>query len=655
MLRIQLQSNAAALRVRAFGLSSTKIRSLRQFSSKATNGTGTSSKASEGQEAGSKSGGGMFVFLTATMIAQLGLFGCSYKANHDEAFNKQLKDNVPEIIFEKIIQPAKITTKVFEGFISGASIEDQIEAVKEKKTKSAEPTAKSTPVATNTKPAPVAQQKAPAPTPVSTPPSPTVVQKPVKKEQEQKVVSESKEDKVNVSPSKQDMEKVLNNAKPLLQEEKPVVQSPEKSIQSTPQTAKKVVQKEQTKSTGSSSSMLSSMSSKDLKKKTGSAAVVADIMGDSKTRSIALRKQLENSVLKGLESDDLFTLKAKVNQLAADLFERITWENVRLENAVQNVEKELEKKYKGVLSKHKTELEHELRQKLLDKEEEVQKRVVAQSQAMIDKYEQQFNSAIKSQAEGFQTAMADELKTQAIKIRDELQGQLNHQVATLEKKHADHLLEIQPKIDSLSAQFNEINSTVDGSHKLIADTMTFHKISSEILGLEIVLSNTVSTEATKKSLKKLIDSSTNDTFASSVLDTLPKRLLKEGVCSQAELKTRFMVMREEMRKAALAPDAAPNAMIGQLIGSILATISWAPEGYITGPGLEETLARAAFHIERGNIKKTLEELNGVKTSVPYAQVLMGDWKQLASDRMVVDQAIKILKAKTLIMNKSYSG
>jgi hypothetical protein len=39
-------------------------------------------------------------------------------------------------------------------------------------------------------------------------------------------------------------------------------------------------------------------------------------------------------------------------------------------------------------------------------------------------------------------------------------------------------------------------------------------------------------------------------------------------------------MREEVRKAALAPENVPSKLVGQLIGNILSKISWQPDGFV---------------------------------------------------------------------------
>lgn len=88
----------------------------------------------------------------------------------------------------------------------------------------------------------------------------------------------------------------------------------------------------------------------------------------------------------------------------------------------------------------------------------------------------------------------------------------------------------------------------------------------------------------------------------------------------------------------------------QLIGTVLAAISIAPNGLVSGHGAEETLSRAAYYLERGRLTETLRELDAVEG---YAQVLMQDWKALARERLIVDQSVRVLKANAVIRHKAF--
>ena len=47
-----------------------------------------------------------------------------------------------------------------------------------------------------------------------------------------------------------------------------------------------------------------------------------------------------------------------------------------------------------------------------------------------------------------------------------------------------------------------------------------------------------------------------------------------------------------------------------MVGNVLASISFAPKGHVSGDGIEEVLSRCAFHLDNDNLLAAIQELNG---------------------------------------------
>jgi hypothetical protein len=395
---------------------------------------------------------------------------------------------------------------------------------------------------------------------------------------------------------------------------------------------------------------------------TQASTVANEIISQATKSSFLLRKELESMLLKDIETMDATSLRLRVTQLAAELFERLTWENLRLTNAVTQVESELTSKYNMLLEKQRRELEFEVQKLLFEREKALEEASSASKKELEEKYQQQLQQAIKAQAEGFQATLTKELADQAQRIQTELQDQLNHHVAMLRKSHVDHLLEIQPKIENLQASIKQYESILSGLGASVESAFNSHTLSTAILTLESSLAQPFfiyrkkfgSLAAAKQRLllnfeeiKKL---SGNDELIVTVIDTLPRTVKEESAYTLAELQVRFQIMREEARKAALAPEQAPK-LIGQIIGTILANISFTPTGFIAGPGAEETLARAAYYLDRGKLQEALHEVSSLNG---YAKVIAKDWIQNAEHRLLVDQTIQVLKAESILRHRNYS-
>lgn len=57
------------------------------------------------------------------------------------------------------------------------------------------------------------------------------------------------------------------------------------------------------------------------------------------------------------------------------------------------------------------------------------------------------------------------------------------------------------------------------------------------------------------------------------------------------------MVKAECRKAALMPEGAGAGLFGHLLASVLAKITFAPQGMLEGEGAEVVLARADYLLE----------------------------------------------------------
>lgn len=386
--------------------------------------------------------------------------------------------------------------------------------------------------------------------------------------------------------------------------------------------------------------------------------VLKEALRDSAQEYIALRRELEMTLLKDIHTLGENELRTRIKQLANEMFERLAWEDMRLQQSLRGVEQELVSKFTDLLTKQRAELEFEVKKILLEVEKNVLSREAGLSQRLDVKYQKQLAEAIRAQAEGFQATMQRELDSQQHRIHEELNSQLNHQVAVLRQSQVEQLMELEPKIAEVQSQFSELLQVAEAAAASVRDTKLSNAYSAAVLALELALSTSGGDDpddarvvpARFASVASLAEQLPEEQLVTHMLHTLPDTLKERGALPLSELQLRFRVMRQEVRKAALAPEAAPK-LVGQLIGSGLAAISWAPTGLVPGPGVEEALARADYYCKRGELQRCVAELDGV---TGYPQVLMADWKQLAQDRILADKTMEVLKARTVVRHKALS-
>lgn len=381
----------------------------------------------------------------------------------------------------------------------------------------------------------------------------------------------------------------------------------------------------------------------------GTSAKAAEILNDATKSSLVLRQEIESLLLKNIHTMDADALRLRVTQLATELFERLAWENVRLNHALRQVEEDLNTRYESLMAKQRTELEFEVTRLLFKREKELTESSAESVKALEEKYQDQLQAAIKAQAEGFQATLTAELKAQQERMQNEIEIEVNALVAGLRKQQTEELLALQPKIEQLSTQLQAYHKLLDGLGNEIEATFNTHAVSTAILTLESALSQpNRSKQVIALNFEQVKRLCSDDDLVVAVLNALPTRVKTQGALTLSELQVRFQVMRDEARKAALAPENAPK-ILGQMIGTILATMSFVPSGYIAGNGPEETLARAAYFLDRGKLKESVAELQTLKG---YVKVVTADWIQSAEDRLVVNQAIRTLKAESIIRHRN---
>jgi mitofilin len=83
----------------------------------------------------------------------------------------------------------------------------------------------------------------------------------------------------------------------------------------------------------------------------------------------------------------------------------------------------------------------------------------------------------------------------------------------------------------------------------------------------------------------------------------------------------------------------------------LSFVSIKPTGNVQGDSVEAALSRIDYHLERNELNEALKETQSIRG---YPRTLMSDWERMAHDRLVVDQAIRSLKAVSALRHLEIS-
>lgn len=362
----------------------------------------------------------------------------------------------------------------------------------------------------------------------------------------------------------------------------------------------------------------------------------------------ALRKEVEASLLRDLDSLSANELRVRLNTLASELLDRASWEGVRLHEAAKVVEADLIRKFNDLLEAQRVELEKERSSKIIAREIEISQALSTQSQEALVRFESKLHETLRSQFETLQSSLNREL--QDISVAQEQEHSIDNLflLASTRNKHVEQLMIIQEQLLDVVSQLSalgKVSNTMQEQNEAIKRT---HKQSSALASLEHALRSSQSVTSEIALVQSVFGE--QHEFIDTLIRTLPKEASNTGVPTLTELRSRFKVVREEVRKAAMAPPDAPQ-IVGQLVGSALATISKPPQGMVRGDGIEEILSRAAFHLDNGRLYEAVQEMNTVSGAMPKR--LADDWTAAAVARLRADVASTSVRSLALLLSTEY--
>jgi hypothetical protein len=294
-------------------------------------------------------------------------------------------------------------------------------------------------------------------------------------------------------------------------------------------------------------------------------------------------------------------------------------------------------------------------------------------------FETDLNESLKSQQQLFDEKIREELNNQLHKRNEEFETKARVATEEIELAHSNRLLQVSTSLRVLSesttaleAKFASVNDTKFQSLGFLEQSAAIREFEASLETASSQLSSKPSSMVSAvTSIRKAFP---NDAFVEAVLDSLQSAAAKNkelALYSDAALHTRFLVLRDEMRKVALAPPTE-STMVGLFIGSILAKISAPPKTdkhsiVQGGNGVEECLSRVDFYLEQGQHVNALREMDRIGSSPhnsspnmtsnkagQYVRLLSEDWKQLMKIRIATELSLKALKGYVQVHHIAFS-
>lgn len=372
-----------------------------------------------------------------------------------------------------------------------------------------------------------------------------------------------------------------------------------------------------------------------------------EVLESMAKQTTALRDETERSLVRDLDGLDEKALRYRIAQLTTEFFERIKWEGLRQEESLRQAEATLSKRYSDLLSQQRSEVQLDYEKKLLELEKSLRKESSKTIEELQIAQETRVHNALVEQEQKLKSDYESRFAKEAENMTKKLHEDHNLEVAMLKKEHVSDMLKSQKDVKATNALVTEIHKVVESEFGKTTVSAGTHALSAAVLMAQEVLSQATPADKALSTLKKL---SSDDAVVSAVVHSLPTSVSSKGVPVLSDIRDRFVVVREEARKAALAPEGT-NPLFAQMIGNVLSFLSVKPSGNVQGDSVEAALSRIDYYLEKNQLDLALKETKSISG---YPRTLMSDWERLVHDRLVVDQAVKALKTVSALRHLELS-
>lgn len=349
-------------------------------------------------------------------------------------------------------------------------------------------------------------------------------------------------------------------------------------------------------------------------------------------------------------------LKEKLQQILSDQHQELDHKTQAHESA-----------YREVLAMHDRIHRRELAEKLAEAQAQAEQKLAQVSAELKEKYEQQLQSernAIQAQFQQqfeqnkaeLQRTMEESLKNAvenaqaqfSVRLAEEINkfdSKLVSELANEESKYTASHAERMKAIDKLRAEVTLVETALYSNQTRLKTSNHLHSVHAAVFDLGTTLASPTRVSFVNE-LEKLETASKalgDDPVVSTVADVL-RPIAAGGIAPYNELTERFKTVVASGRQAALVPEG--GGMMGNLVAAVASKLIIPAKGPVPGDTPEAIFAKAEYYLENGELYEAVNQLSQLR-GMPAS--IVRDWLQAASDRLVVENAVKALHSHVVVL------
>jgi hypothetical protein len=137
----------------------------------------------------------------------------------------------------------------------------------------------------------------------------------------------------------------------------------------------------------------------------------------------------------------------------------------------------------------------------------------------------------------------------------------------------------------------------------------------------------------------------SDEVVREAANSVPQRVLESGVATDDLLLSEFdKAAKRGLQASLVKSDKGLAGLVSKALGSLVRP----SEGMVSGTDADAIFARARVFLERDNLGNAMQQLEQLK---PEIRATLEDFTALATDRLIVDNAVSVIKSRARVLTK----
>ncbi|KAF0972981.1 hypothetical protein FDP41_008645 [Naegleria fowleri] len=246
--------------------------------------------------------------------------------------------------------------------------------------------------------------------------------------------------------------------------------------------------------------------------------------------------------------------------------------------------------------------------------------------------------------------LSQELSAEKLRLSSEMEQSLKEQAQDISSLYSSHAQKKDLQVREAEAKLKQLEKHFAESIDYFNDSLKLQQYTTAIISFQDATLN--KKQPCKKEVEKLKTLAENDDLVTTALALIPEQVILEGAASSEDLRNRFLTVKKQALASSLTPSHA--GLFGYVTSKLASVFVVEEHGLVSGESVNAALARAEYYLKHRRLENALSEIVNIcqQKDNENLKFVLTDWMKDANDRVLLDQALRMLQSHLVVLSQS---